>query len=175
MTVVRLDLAVHVLAPVHAVFEHCLDPRRIYADDPSHTVTEAEVAEGGVGTRAHLVARLGPLTEHIALEYVEVVPDRRIVIDAHPAPRPLTPADDGPGVATGGRLCRLTWTWTFTPDADGTFVTVLVVEHDAPPWEHTLDVVTAHGGTHAFSAQVLRRLHRIKLAVEHETGAPAGA
>lgn len=61
MTDVSLSFDVVVDAPVHTVFDYCRDPRRIYAGDPTHTVTDATLTPEGVGTRAGWPAsKLGP-------------------------------------------------------------------------------------------------------------------
>jgi len=66
-----------------AVFAYCLDPRLVFAGDPKH-VLDAEVVPGGVGTTAHLSMKFGVLDEADRIEYVEVVPDRRIVMAMQP-------------------------------------------------------------------------------------------
>ncbi len=71
-------------APAHSVFEHCRDPRRIYAGDPIMKVADATLTPEGVGTRAHLKAKMPLFTETVAIEYTEVVPDRRIVFQGDP-------------------------------------------------------------------------------------------
>jgi uncharacterized protein YndB with AHSA1/START domain len=83
----RVEESIHVDAPPSAVFGYCLDPRQLFAGDPKHVV-DAQVTPGGVGTTAHLSMKVGVLEEHDRLEYVEVVPDRRIEIAMQPTMSP---------------------------------------------------------------------------------------
>lgn len=165
MTDVVLTFEVSVDAPVHTVFEYCRDPRRIYAGDPMYTATDATVTVEGVGTRAHLVTGPGAFSEDVAIEYVELVPDRRIVFDAHPD---VTLAVLGRHTITGS-VHR--WTWTFTPEAGGTHLAVAVVEQDAPRWERVMDLLTVRTMTRMFCKQVRGRLARIKAAAEEQSAA----
>lgn len=71
--------SIHVDASPSAIFGYCLDPRRLFAGDPKHVV-DAQVTDGGVGTTANLSMKAGVLEEDDRLEYVEIVPDRRIDI-----------------------------------------------------------------------------------------------
>jgi uncharacterized protein YndB with AHSA1/START domain len=79
----RVEEAIHIDASPGAVFAYCLDPRQVFAGDPKH-VLDAEVVPGGVGTTAHLSMKFGVLEEADRIEYVEVVPDRRIVMAMQP-------------------------------------------------------------------------------------------
>jgi hypothetical protein len=73
MTDVSLDFEVSIDAPVHTVFEYCRDPRRIYAGDPTHEVSDATVVPEGVGTRAQIVAKVAVVVEHDAPRWERVV------------------------------------------------------------------------------------------------------
>jgi uncharacterized protein YndB with AHSA1/START domain len=79
----RAKESIHVDAAPEAVFRHCLDPRQLFAGDPKHFV-DAQVTDGSVGTTAHLSMKVGVLEEDDRLEYVEVVPDRRIEVAMQP-------------------------------------------------------------------------------------------
>ena len=167
MTDVSLDFEVNIHAPVHTVFEYCRDPRRIYAGDPTHEVTEALVVPQGAGTRARISAQVAVFTEDIAIEYVEVVPDERIVFEARPR---MT--------IRGLRWFVIpsslhTWTWTFAPECGGTRLTAVVVEHDAPRWERALDALTARVPTRTFSKEIRDRLDRIKAGAEEQAASAA--
>lgn len=141
-------------APVHSVFECCRDPRRIYAGDPTHKVTDATLTPEGVGTRAHVVAKVLAFTEDVAIEYVDVVPDRRIVFEARPT---MTIA----GRQLGAEI--FTWTWTFEPEHGGTTLTLVVVNQGGALWERALDAL---GPKKLLSKQVRDRLARIKASAE---------
>jgi hypothetical protein len=136
-------------APVHAIFEYCRDPRQIYAGDPNRTVTEVSVSPEGVGTTARVLERVGFfVTWDIALEYVEVSQDERLVFDARPRltvrglGRPLL----SPAVHS--------WTWTFDPEDGGTRLNLLVVERDPAWWDGSATLLEAR----AFSREVRSRL-----------------
>lgn len=151
-------------APVHAVFEYCGDPRKIYAGDPIRTVTEVSVTPEGVGTTARVLERVNFfVTWDIALEYVEVSQDERLVFDARPKlrirglGRPLL----SPAVHS--------WTWTFDPEDGGTRLNLLVVERDPAWWDGAATLLEAR----VFSREVSSRLSRIKAAVETQ-GARVG-
>ncbi len=154
-------------APVHTVFEYCRDPRRIYAGDPSHTVPDATLVPEGVGTRALVVARVAVFTEEIALEYVELVPDQRIVFEAFPR---MTIARLGHRVISAGPLH--TWTWAFAPEGAGTRLTLVVVGQDASRWERALDLVTGRMLSGMFSREIRDRLGRVKAGVEAQGDSP---
>lgn len=135
MADVALTFTVSINAPVHAVFEYCRDPRRIYAEDPTYTVSDATLTPDGVGTRTHAVARMGPFAEDVPIEYVEVVPDQRIVFTADPK----VTARRGRWVISGDDVH--TWTWTFAPEDGGTRLGVVVVSKAGPRWRRLLDRV----------------------------------
>lgn len=143
-------------APVNSVFEYCRDPRRIYAADPMYKVTDATLTREGVGTKAQLVAKMFVFVEDIAIEYVEVVPDQRIVFQAHPT---MTLAGLG---RLSVSVAIHNWTWTFEPEDGGTRLNLVVVEQEPPWWQRVLDRVMEKG----FSTQVRNRLARIKASNE---------
>ena len=62
------------------MFDFCLDPRRIFAQDPMKVVDATLVPEG-VGTTAHLTGSMLIFAQDVPIEYVEVVPDERIVFE----------------------------------------------------------------------------------------------
>lgn len=159
MTDVSLSFEVIIDAPVHTVFEHCLDPRSVYADDPVYRVSEATVVPEGVGTRAH-VATKGVFSEDVTLEYVDLTPDQRIVFEG----RPRMTVAGSERFSISGSLH--TFTWTFAPESGGTRLRLDVVEHDAPRWERALDLLTVKAGTKMFRKQIQGRLDRIKAATE---------
>jgi uncharacterized protein YndB with AHSA1/START domain len=72
--------SVFIDAPVHSVFDFCLDPRRIFAGD-AMKVADATLIPEGVGTTAHLADKLLIFVQDVSIEYVEVVPDQRIVFE----------------------------------------------------------------------------------------------
>jgi uncharacterized protein YndB with AHSA1/START domain len=144
-------------APVHSVFEYCLDPRRIYTGDPMN-VADATLIPGGVGTTAHLTGKMFVFVEEVAIEYVEVVRDHRIVFQAYPT---MTAA----GLRHRISVATHTLTWTFTPEDGGTRLAVVVVEQNPPRWQRVLDRLTAKG----FSKQARERLARIKASLEEES------
>lgn len=151
------EFSVLIDAPVHSVFEYCLDPRRIYAGDPMN-VADATLVPGGVGTTAHLVGKMFVFVEEVAIEYVEVVRDRRIVFQAYP-----TMAVAGLGYRIS--VATHTLTWTFTPEDGATRLDLVVVEQDPPRWQRVLDRFSEKG----FSKQVRERLARIKASLEDES------
>lgn len=136
MTDVTLSFEVDIDAPVHTVFEYCRDPRSIYAGDPTYNVADATLTTEGLGTRARLVAKMLVFTEDVAIDYVEIVPDQRIVFEARPK---MTITRLGRFVIPGSLH---TWTWTFAPEDGRTRLTVSVVEHDAPRRERALDALS---------------------------------
>lgn len=153
---IRLTFTVSIDAPVHTVYEYCRDPRRIYAGDPDYTVSGATLTPEGVGTTTQLAAKLLVFTEDIAIRYVEVVQDQRIVFEAHPT---ATIA----GRHFGAEI--FTWTWTFAPAEGGTSLTVAVVNEGGARWERALDSL---GTERVLSRQIRGRLARIKAGVEEE-------
>ena len=72
-------------APVHEVFEYCRDPRHVFEGWPELQVTDVVMTPDGVGTTAQIVAKFvkGMVVGEIEREYVDVVPDQRIVSRAH--------------------------------------------------------------------------------------------
>lgn len=144
-------------APVHSVFEYSRDPRRIYAGDPMMKVADATLTPEGVGTKAHLKAKMFVLSETVAIEYIEVVPDQRIVFQGDPT---MTFAGLGRGIS----IPIHTWTWTFEPENGGTRLTLVVVEENPPRWYRILDRVFDTSSR----KQVNDRLARIKAATEEQ-------
>jgi uncharacterized protein YndB with AHSA1/START domain len=151
----RVEESIHVDAPPGAVFGYCLDPRQLFAGDPKHAV-EAEVAPGGVGTTARLSKTLGLLEEHDRLEYVEVVPDRRIEIAMQPTITPRGLAKPQHDTALYSLIHE------FVPEGDGTRMTLEVQVHDARLFERTVDRLE---GKRA-EKMVHNRLQRIATAVK---------
>jgi uncharacterized protein YndB with AHSA1/START domain len=156
----RVEESIHVDAPPSAVFDYCLDPRQLFAADPKHVV-DAQLAPGGVGTTAHLSMKLGVLEEHDRLEYVEVVPDRRIEIAMQPTMSPRGLARPHHETALYSLIHE------FAPEGHGTVMTLRVQVHDAPLYERMIDRLEGKGA----EKMVHNRLQRIAKAVE---GAAAG-
>jgi uncharacterized protein YndB with AHSA1/START domain len=156
----RVEESIHVDAPPSAVFDYCLDPRQLFAADPKHVV-DAQLAPGGVGTTAHLSMKLGVLEEHDRLEYVEVVPDRRIEIAMQPTMSPRGLAKPHHQTALYSLIHE------FAPEGHGTVMTLRVQVHDAPLYERMIDRLEGKGA----EKMVHNRLQRIAKAVE---GAAAG-
>lgn len=150
----RVEQSIHVDAPPHEVFEYCLDPWRLFAGDPKHVV-DAEVVEGGVGTTARLSMRFGVLEEDDRIEYVDVVPDKRIEIAMQPTMSPR--GFDRPSHDTA--LYSLVH--DFEPDGDGTRMTLTVQVHDAPLYERMIDRLEGKGPDRMVQA----RLQRVARAV----------
>jgi uncharacterized protein YndB with AHSA1/START domain len=132
-----------------------LDPRQVFAADPKHVV-DAEVVPGGVGTTAHLSMKFGVLEEADRIEYLEVVPDRRIVMAMQPTMSRGKYHHDT-------ALYRLTH--EFERDADGTRMTLRVQVHDRPLSERMIDRLEGKGPERL----VRNRLQRIARAVEGST------
>ena len=160
MTDMTLTLTESINAPVHTVFEYCRDPSRIYAADPTYRVADAMLNRGGVGTTARLIAKMLVFTESVAIEYVEFVPDRRIVFEARPT---MTIA----GRRLGSEV--FTWTWTFESADGGTTLTVGGVNRGGSRWERALD--SLFGTQRIVSKQFRDRLARIKAEVEEQATA----
>lgn len=151
----RAEESIQIDAAPGTVFAYCLDPRQLFAGDPKHVV-DADVVPGGVGTTAHLAMRMGALDEADRIEYVEVVPDRRIVIAMHP-----TMSLHGvSGIHHETALYSLTH--DFAPEAGGTRMTLRVQVHDAPRYERMIDRLEGKGPDRL----VRSRLERIAQAVE---------
>ena len=138
-------------------------PAQIYAEDPTYGVAEAAVVGDGVGTTARLVAKMfGFPIEGVAIEYVEVEPDQRIVFEARPTMTIL-------GRRLGGEV--FTWTWTFEPTDAGTTVTVEGLSRGGAGWERALDSI--FGTQRILTQQFQARLGRIKAATETPTSTSA--
>jgi uncharacterized protein YndB with AHSA1/START domain len=151
----RVERSIHVDAPPDEVFGYCLDPRQLFAGDPKHVV-DAEVTESGVGTTAHLSMKVGVLQEDDRLEYVEVVPDRRIEIAMQPTMSPR-------GLSTPHHETALySLIHEFEPEDDGTRMTLTVQIHDAPLFERMIDRLESKGP----EKMVQNRLQRVAKAVE---------
>ena len=151
------EFTVLIDAPVPSVFEYSRDPRRIYSGDPMMKVADATLTPEGVGTKAHLKARMLVLSETVDIEYTEVVPNQRIVFQGDPR---TTFAGLGRGIS----IPIHTWTWTFAPEDGGTRLTVVVVEENPPRWYRILDRVFDKSSR----KQVNDRLARIKAAAEEQ-------
>ncbi len=163
MADIRVMVTESIGAPAPAVFEYCRDPRRIYDEDPTYGVVEAAVTGDGVGTTARLVAKMfGFPIENVAIKYVEVEPDQRIVFEARPTMTIL-------GRRLGGEV--FTWTWTFEPTDAGTTVTVAGVSRGGARWERALDNI--FGTQKIVTKQFQARVGRIKTATEKQTSATA--
>lgn len=151
----RVEESIHIDAPPSAVFAYCLDPQQLFAGDPKHVV-DADTVPGGVGTTAHLSMRKGVLEEDDRIEYIEVVPDQRIVIAMHP-----TMSVGGPkGVHHETALYTLNH--EFESEDGGTRMTLRVQVHDAPLYERMIDRLEGKGPDRL----VHNRLQRIAQAVE---------
>lgn len=124
-------------APVHVVFEYCLDPRHLFQGWPALEVTEVVMTPEGVGTTAHIVGRfaLGMIVEQIDREYAEVVPDERIVTRAHAKMRFAGRTKE---VAEGP-----IFEWLFEAEGAGTKLTFVVLEKDLAWWEELVESVSA--------------------------------
>ncbi len=162
MVDIRVTVTESIDAPVSTVFEYCRDPRRIYAGDPTYDVAEAAVTSGGVGTTARLATKMLMFVENVAIEFVQVEPDQRIVFEARPTMTIL-------GRRLGGEV--FTWTWTFEPTGAGTTVTVAGVSRGGARWERSLDSI--FGTQRIVTKQFQARLGRIKLGVEKQASATA--
>lgn len=151
----RVEESIHVDAPPRAVFGYCLDPRQLFAGDPKHVV-DVQVTPGGVGTTAHLSMKAGLLEENDSLEYVDVVPDRRIEIAMQPTMSPRGLAKPHHDTALYSLIHE------FAPEGHGTQMTLKVQVHDAPLYERMIDRLEGKGP----DKMVQNRLQRIAKAVE---------
>jgi uncharacterized protein YndB with AHSA1/START domain len=151
----RVEESIRVDAPPSAVFGYCLDPRQLFAGDPKHVV-DVQLAPGGVGTTAHLSMKFGVLEEHDRLEYVEVVPDRRIEIAMQPTMSPRGLAKPHLETALYSLIHE------FEPEGTGTVMTLKVEVHDARLYERMIDRLEGKGA----EKLVHNRLERIAKAVE---------
>ncbi len=156
----RVEDSIHIDAPPSAVFAYCLDPRQLFAGDPKHVV-EADVRPGGVGTTAHLSMKQGVLEEDDRLDYVEVIPDRRIEIAMHPT----MSLSARKGIHHDTAVYTLTH--EFEPEAEGTRMTLRVQVHDRPLYERLIDRFEGKGPERL----VHNRLQRVADAVESAAGA----
>jgi hypothetical protein len=158
MTDVTRSFEIFVHAPVHTVFEYCRDPRRVVAADPKLTVSDVVLTPAGLGSTAHLVAK-GVVTDDALIEFIEFVPDQRIVWKSHPK------------VSVAGMAKEIThgptWTWTFAAEGGGTRLTLVFREEDPPWWQRAFDVVTER----TWSQQIRGWLAGLKAGAEG--GAPA--
>ena len=143
-------------APVHSVFDFCLDPRRIFAEDPVE-VADATLVPEGIGTTAHLTGSMLIFVQDVPIEYVEVVPDERIVFEGDWR---MTIMGLGIGFSAGIH----SWTWSFVSEDEGTRLTMRVVVHKSPRWQRALDRMAEKSS----SKQIRERLARIKAAVEEQ-------
>lgn len=147
--------SIHVDAAPETVFRYCLDPRQLFAGDPKHVV-DAQVTDGGVGTTAHLSMKVGVLEEDDRLEYVEVVPNRRIEIAMQP-----TMSVRGLG-KPHHETALYSLIHEFEPEGDGSRMTLKVQVHDAPLYERMIDRLESKGP----EKMVHNRLQRVAKAVE---------
>lgn len=159
---IELESQVFIDGPAHAAFEYCLDPRRVYADDPGYTVSDATVTPDGVGTTVRLVAKmLGAIVaEEVVITYLAVVPDERIVFEGHPKMLVL------------GRtlVSSEVWTHTFTFAASesGTRLSWAVANTVAGPWWLRPMYLI---GTRMMGKEIRARLGRVKAGIERQAAA----
>jgi uncharacterized protein YndB with AHSA1/START domain len=137
MTDFTRTYAIIINAPVHAVFEYCRDPRHLFQGWPGIEVTEVTMTLDGVGTTAHIEGRFfkGLVTEDVLREFVEVVPDERIVSRAHVKMRMFgrsAETDNGPVI-----------TWLFDPEDGGTKLSFVILEEDLALWQRLSESVSA--------------------------------
>jgi uncharacterized protein YndB with AHSA1/START domain len=154
------EFTVLIEAPVHSVFEHCLDPRGMYVGDPMMKVVEATLTPDGVGTEARLKAETPLFTETVAIEYTEVVRDERIVFKADAVMVWL-------GRGRGISIATHSLTWTFQPEDGGTRLSLVVVVQNPPLWQRIFDRLSDRAARKMFNG----RLARIKAATEEQTTA----
>ncbi len=151
----RIEDSIHIDAPPHEVYAYCMDPAKLFADDPK-TVVDSFVEPAGIGTTARLEYRSGDMVEDDRLWYSDVVPDSRIDISMQPnlsihgARSPLHES------------ALYTLTHTFEADGGGTRMTIAVKVHDEPVFERIADRFHDHGPERL----VHDRLSRIREAVE---------
>ncbi|WP_369045798.1 SRPBCC family protein [Sinomonas sp. P10A9] len=147
---------IDISAPVHAVFEHCRDPRNMFAGHPKIHVDDATVTPEGVGTVAHVWNQTMPVTEYVTHEFVTFVPDQQIVINSH---LKLLNRDLKQHVG---------WTWNFVPEGEGTRLNVHFENTDIT-WieEVMMNTVAEKGWAHTVNGW----LEHIKTEVEKESAA----
>jgi uncharacterized protein YndB with AHSA1/START domain len=150
----RNTYTVSIDAPVHAVFEHCRDPRNMFAGHPKIHVDDATLTPEGVGTVAHVRNQTMPVTEYVTHEFTEFVPDERIVITSHLR------------MLNRDLKQHVRWTWTFAPEGDGTRLTVDFENTDITWFEEKMmNTVAEKGWAHTVNGW----LAHIKTAVEKES------
>jgi uncharacterized protein YndB with AHSA1/START domain len=154
------EFTVLIDAPVHSVFEHCLDPHGMYVGDPMMEVVEATLTPDGVGTEARLEAKTPLFTETAAVEYTEVVRDERIVFTADAVMVWF-------GLGRGISIATHVLTWTFQPENGGTRLSLVVVVEDPPLWQRIFDRLSDKAARKMFNG----RLARIKAAAEEKATA----
>lgn len=103
-------------APVEKVFGFARDIGKLRSAHPNTAVGEVRSTPAGVGSSAQWFAGLRGLHFEGHVEYVEVVPDERIVVRSTP----------GAGI-------EFLWTFTFAPADGGTEVTLEETSHVAVP------------------------------------------
>ena len=154
------EFTVLIDAPVHAVFEHCLDPHGMYVGDPMMKVVEATLTPDGVGTGALLKAKTPVFTETVAIEYTEVVPDERIVFKGDAVMVWF-------GLGRGISIATHVLTWTFQPEHGGTRLDLAVDVQNPPMWQRFFDRLLDKSSQKMFNG----RLARIKAATEEQATA----
>lgn len=95
--------------------------------------------------------------QDVPIEYVEVVPDQRIVFEGDWR---MTIMGLGIGFSAGIH----SWTRSFVPEDEGTRLTMRVVEFKSPRCQRVLDRVAEK----SYSRQIRERLARIKAAAEEQ-------
>ncbi|MGD2043036.1 MAG: hypothetical protein PVJ28_05240 [Acidimicrobiia bacterium] len=144
-------------APVHSVFEYCLDPRGIYVGDPMMKVVDATLTPEGVGTEAKLEAKMPLFTETVALEYTDVIPDQRIVFQSDPT---MTFLGRGRPISIPVHI----FTLTFEPERGGTRLDLVVEEQNPPRWYRILDRIFDKSS----KKMINDRLARLKAAAQEQ-------
>ncbi len=158
--ITRVDESIYIDASPHAVYAYCLDPRRLFDGDPKHVV-ESELKEEGLGTTFSLQRVAGPIEEDDDLEYVDVVPDRRIEIAMRPTMHVLRRHGAGHVTAPYSLI------HVFEREGDGTQMTLKVQVHDQPLFERMMDRLEGRSP----ERMVHSRLARVKDAIEHPAAA----
>lgn len=155
MTDFTRSFEIFIHAPVHTVFEYCRDPRRIVAADPKLEARDVTLTPQGLGSTAHLVAK-GVVTDDAGIEFIEFVPDQRIVWKSHPK------------VSIAGMTKKImhgpTWTWTFAAEGEATKLGLVFCEVDPPWWQRAFDLVTER----TWSKQIRGWLAGIKAGAEEQ-------
>lgn len=100
----KLTRSITVDAPVRRVFDVALDATKLWKVKDV-AVANVDVKPGGVGTTARIYTHLLAFHLEGGLEYTEVVPRQRIVVQVH------------------FLMEKPTWTFTFAPVESGTTVT----------------------------------------------------